>query len=73
MTESVEEFLSRGGKIQEVEPGVRGEELRNSYNKPAVDPLIKDCKCGCLGDWTEHTMRAGESGRDPNVVILNHF
>lgn len=29
----------------------------------AIDPAIRYCKCGCEGNWTDHTMRAGESGR----------
>lgn len=27
------------------------------------------CQCGCHGDFTDHSMRAGESGRSAHVVI----
>ena len=27
------------------------------------------CQCGCHGDFTEHSMRAGESGRCASVII----
>lgn len=27
------------------------------------------CQCGCHGDYTEHSMRAGESGRCSSVII----
>jgi hypothetical protein len=28
-----------------------------------------NCRCGCHGDYTEHTMRAGESGRRASIII----
>lgn len=54
-------FESKGGKVEQVEEGKSGEVYK--------DPAIRNCRCGCNGDWTEHTMRAGESGRSPYVVI----
>ena len=42
-------FADRGGKIKEVKDGER-----------ATDPAIRYCKCGCEGNWTDHTMRQGE-------------
>jgi hypothetical protein len=27
------------------------------------------CQCGCNGDYTDHSMRAGESGRDPQLIV----
>lgn len=29
----------------------------------AIDPALVDCTCGCRGNYTDHTMREGESGR----------
>lgn len=45
-------FSEAGRKIQVVAEGER-----------TIDPAIRNCRCGCLGNWTDHTMRAGESGR----------
>ena len=30
---------------------------------------LADCRCGCHGDYTEHTMRAGESGRCASIIV----
>lgn len=48
---SMAAFQSKGGKVQKVEEGKR-----------AIDPSIRYCRCGCNGDWTDHTMRLGERG-----------
>ena len=48
----MEDFSARGGKVKEVAEG-----------QSAIDPLIKNCQCGCRGNWTDHTMRLGESGQ----------
>lgn len=45
-------FEQKGGQVKVVSEGQR-----------TVDPSIRYCQCGCNGFWTEHTMRAGESGR----------
>lgn len=36
-----------------------------------LPPLLSldDCRCGCHGDYTEHSMRAGESGRSASIII----
>ena len=36
-----------------------------------LPPLLTlaDCRCGCRGDYTEHSMRAGESGRCASIII----
>lgn len=36
-----------------------------------LPPLVSlaDCRCGCNGDYTEHSMRAGESGRCASIII----
>ncbi len=28
-----------------------------------------NCRCGCHGDYTDHSMRAGESGRSASIII----
>jgi len=28
-----------------------------------------NCRCGCHGDYTEHSMRAGESGRYSSEIV----
>lgn len=32
-------------------------------------PTLADCRCGCHGDYTDHSMRAGESGRSASIII----
>lgn len=65
MTETVEEFLARGGKVQQLPPDNRhkpahlNERAREKFNKHARF----NCKCGCDGDYTEHRMRMGEKGQ----------
>lgn len=61
LAQAMAAFEQEGGKVESVEEGVS--------TKKQVDPLIRHCQCGCNGDWTEHTMRAGESGRDIYTVI----
>jgi hypothetical protein len=36
-----------------------------------LPPLLTldDCRCGCHGDYTEHSMRAGESCRSASIII----
>ena len=55
---AVAAFLANGGKVTQCATGDNA--LRESHYR---DPSIAECLCGCHGDWTEHTMRAGESGR----------
>ena len=50
MAESVEEFLARGGKVTAVKAGASN-----------VDPALKYCKCGCNGNYTDHSMRQAEN------------
>ena len=52
-------FFAKGGKIQEVPAGHRAE----------VVPGLNACRCGCHGDYTEHSMRAGESGRYSSEIV----
>lgn len=57
--------VARGGE----EPRHVRMHVRSKKKPLNVDQFIAKCQCGCEGDWTEHTMRAGESGRDPRVVV----
>jgi len=36
-----------------------------------LPPLLTlaDCRCGCHGDYTDHSMRAGESGRNSSEIV----
>ena len=52
--ETVAEFLARGGNVVEVREGEKAEK------KP--DDFLKNCSCGCEGDYTDHSMRQGERG-----------
>ena len=56
--ETIEQYLARGGKIQHIEYG-------HSAYKPE---FLKNCRCGCKGEWTDHRMRAGENGRQSIVI-----
>lgn len=51
LAEAMAAFTQNGGKVKEVKDGER-----------SIDPAIRYCKCGCEGNWTDHTMRLGESG-----------
>lgn len=44
-------FEAKGGKVEACDEGKRN-----------IDPAIRFCSCGCAGNWTDHTMRLGESG-----------
>ena len=44
-------FEASGGEVKTVKEGER-----------AIDPKIRWCKCGCEGNYTDHTMRQGERG-----------
>lgn len=44
-------FEQQGGQVKQVKEGER-----------TIDPGIRHCRCGCRGNWTDHTMRLGEMG-----------
>lgn len=44
-------FQQNGGQVKVVKQG-----------ECTIDPSIRHCRCGCRGNWTDHTMRQGESG-----------
>ena len=59
MHKQIAEFFAKGGKIQEVPAGQRAETVTG----------LNACRCGCHGDYTEHSMRAGESGRYSSEIV----
>jgi len=54
-------YLASGGQIKHCAAGDR------AVN--ALDMGISACRCGCHGDYTDHTMRAAESGRCASVIV----
>lgn len=55
-----EAFLAKGGQIDVAPMGMTAIEHI---------PGLWRCKCGCRGNYTEHSMRAGESGRSASIII----
>lgn len=47
------DFKAKGGKVKQVETGAV---------RWLKDPQLKNCQCGCEGDYTDHSMRRGEMG-----------
>jgi len=66
MPESVEEFLARGGEIQQIAEGVMTITMATikKSKKSNIKEFnsLEDCNCGCEGDYTDHSMRLGEKG-----------
>lgn len=58
INEQINAFFARGGSVTQVAEGER-----------SIDPKLSRCLCGCNGNFTDHSMRAGESGRCSSVVI----
>ena len=56
----VEAFLANGGQIDVAPPGMTIHESADG---------LWHCRCGCRGNYTEHSMRAGESGRSASVIV----
>lgn len=57
LNEQIEAFFAKGGKVTSVAEGQR------------TDPGLNGCRCGCHGNYTDHSMRAGESGRPSHVIV----
>lgn len=57
----IEAFFQAGGKVKQCAEGDTAirQVPRNLYR----------CECGCHGDFTEHSMRAGESGRCSSIIV----
>jgi hypothetical protein len=53
--------VNQGGAIKQCAPGDTAVRL--------VPRDLWRCECGCHGDFTDHSMRAGESGRCASIVI----
>lgn len=51
LEQAMQEYLAKGGRVTEIEPNVR-----------TTDDGLRHCRCGCLGNYTDHTMRLGERG-----------
>ena len=58
---STEAYVSSGGKVKQCTEGDQAIRIAPSD--------LWRCECGCHGDFTEHSMRAGESGRCASVVV----
>ena len=56
-----EAYVSSGGKVKQCTEGDQA--IRISPRD------LWRCECGCHGDFTDHSMRAGESGRCASVVV----
>lgn len=54
-------YASNGGKVKKCADG------DTAIRKIPAGLLC--CECGCRGDFTEHSMRAGESGRCASIII----
>ena len=52
-SKAVQGFLDKGGKIKTIKEGKTSNDGFNS---------LKNCTCGCNGNYTEHSMRLGERG-----------
>ena len=53
-------YQSEGGMIHTIPEGERSAPSNRA---------LRYCRCGCDGDYTEHSMRAGESGRCSSIII----
>ena len=58
---AMQAFAANGGQIKQCAEGDTA--IRQ------VPRGLWQCQCGCHGDFTEHSMRAGESGRCASVII----
>lgn len=64
-SDPVQEHLARGGRIDQIPAGLTMRKADGPY-KPG---WLRPCRCGCEGNYTSHTERAGESGRSSSIVI----
>ena len=53
-SKAMQDFLAKGGKVVVV-PENQTSDYKLDYN-------LRDCTCGCNGDYTNHQMRKGERG-----------
>ena len=62
-------FLEDSGKIDKIDIADGYQRALARTMRQEVVPGINDCRCGCHGDYTEHSMRAGESGRYSSEIV----
>ena len=61
ISQMMQDFQSNGGKVKQCVTG--------DTSIHVLPRGLLSCECGCHGNYTEHSMRAGESGRDSSVII----
>jgi hypothetical protein len=49
LAQAMAAFTQSGGQVKQVAEGER-----------SVSPELRFCKCGCEGNYTDHSMRQGE-------------
>jgi len=61
LQKAMADHLANGGRVKQCAEGDHAIRL--------VPRNLWQCQCGCHGDFTEHSMRAGESGRCASIII----
>jgi hypothetical protein len=61
LASAIAAFEQSGGKVIQCPTGVHSPTYDAAF-KRALDRAQYGCACGCKGDWTDHSMRLGESG-----------
>lgn len=56
LEQATQAFINKGNAVQVVTEGTR----TTSVHTLNGDPALRHCACGCHGDYTAHSMRAGE-------------
>ena len=54
-------FAQAGGTVTQCKAGEHSPAYDTLVQK-SIDTRLYGCACGCKGDYTEHSMRLGESG-----------
>lgn len=49
LAQAMAAFANKGGQVQQVTEGER-----------VINSSLRYCKCGCEGNYTDHSMRQGE-------------
>lgn len=52
LAEAMRAFEQAGKKVTQVQEGEKA--------VSSIDPALRFCKCGCEGNYTDHSMRQGE-------------
>lgn len=61
LKEATAAYIAAGGKIKQCAAG--------DCAIRALDMGLSACRCGCRGDYTDHSMRAAESGRCASILV----